>query len=77
MPGYPPSGDASSGEWRIAVPGWALRVAVGDLADYLLQGRRVAPQALREHGFAFRHPELDEALRSLDDRGAETRPSSR
>jgi hypothetical protein len=48
----------------LPVPAFALRLAVGELSEALLNGRRVVPKRLRELGFTWRHPELDEALRS-------------
>jgi uncharacterized protein (TIGR01777 family) len=45
------------------VPGFALRAAVGsELAEYILEGRRVVPTELEKHGFAFAHPTLADAL---------------
>jgi len=44
------------------VPGFALRAAVGELADYLLAGRKVVPRALGAIDFRFQHPQLDEAV---------------
>jgi uncharacterized protein len=46
----------------LPVPGFALRLAVGELAETLLNGRRVVPAKLRELGFAWKHPELREAI---------------
>jgi uncharacterized protein len=46
----------------LPVPGLALRAAVGELADYLLAGRKVVPRALEAIDFRFRHPHLDEAV---------------
>ncbi len=46
------------------VPAFALRAAVGELADYLLEGRRAVPAALERLGFPFRHPTLATALRA-------------
>ncbi|MEO8842825.1 MAG: TIGR01777 family oxidoreductase [Kofleriaceae bacterium] len=46
----------------LPVPGFALRLAVGELAETLLNGRRVVPARLRELGFAWSHPELRAAL---------------
>ncbi len=48
----------------LPVPGFALRAAVGELADYLLEGRRAVPAALEQLGFHFSHPDLAEAVRS-------------
>jgi hypothetical protein len=44
------------------VPGLAVKAAAGELAEYLLEGRRVVPARLRALGFAWKHPALDEAL---------------
>ena len=46
----------------LPVPGFALRAALGELADYALHGRRVVPMRLREIGFSWTYPSLDEAL---------------
>lgn len=46
-------------------PGWPMRLALGEQADLLLEGQRVAPQRLTSSGFVFRHPRLEGALRSL------------
>jgi hypothetical protein len=46
----------------LPVPGFALRAAVGEFADYLLHGRRVVPRRLRELGFTWTHATLDDAL---------------
>ncbi|MFT3695203.1 MAG: TIGR01777 family oxidoreductase [Kofleriaceae bacterium] len=48
----------------LPVPKLALKVAVGEMAETLLNGRNVVPAKLRELGFAFKHPELAEALRA-------------
>lgn len=47
----------------LPVPGFAVKLAAGELAEYLLKGRRIVPKRLRELGFVFRHPDLLEALR--------------
>jgi hypothetical protein len=46
----------------LPVPAFALRAAVGELAEYLLHGRKVVPAALRTLGFAFAHPTVESAL---------------
>lgn len=46
----------------LPVPGFALRAAVGELAEYLLAGRRVVPARLRELGFTWTLPDLAGAL---------------
>lgn len=48
------------------VPAFALRAALGDMADEaLLPGQRMVPQVLRDNGFEFRYPALREALASV------------
>ena len=34
------------------------------MAEIVTKGQRVVPQAALEHGYAFAHPDLDEALRA-------------
>ncbi|MBV6322873.1 TIGR01777 family oxidoreductase [Duganella violaceipulchra] len=46
-------------------PGWPMRLMLGEQADLLLEGQRVAPARLLESGYAFRYPQLEGALRSL------------
>ena len=46
----------------IPVPGFAIRLALGELADELLGSKRVLPERARAARFRFAHPELDEAL---------------
>jgi len=48
------------------VPAFALRLAVGEMADaLLLASARVVPRRLEETGYPFRFPELGGALRHL------------
>ncbi len=50
----------------LPVPGIALRMALGEMADeLLLHGQRVVPRALQEAGFEFRYNTLAEALPKL------------
>lgn len=50
----------------LPAPGFALRVALGEMADEaLLGGARVKPARLEAAGFAWRHPDLETALRAL------------
>ena len=47
-------------------PGFALRLALGEMADaLLLSGQRAVPKRLLDSGFDFRHRSLDAALESL------------
>ena len=48
----------------LPAPGFALRAVFGSLADeLLLSGQRVVPRLLLEHGFSFRFPDIEPALR--------------
>jgi uncharacterized protein (TIGR01777 family) len=49
----------------LPVPGFALRLALGEVADILLTGQRVLPRRALEAGFIFRFPELQEALNDI------------
>ena len=46
------------------VPGFAVKALYGEMAMIVTTGARVVPKRLEELGYDFRHPELDEALRS-------------
>jgi uncharacterized protein (TIGR01777 family) len=47
----------------LPVPAFAIKAAVGsELAEYVLEGRRVVPAKLRALGFTWRYPTLEEAL---------------
>ncbi len=46
-------------------PAFALRLALGEVADVLLTGQNVAPKRLQEAGFNFRNAQLEPALRSI------------
>ena len=46
------------------VPGFILRIGLGDMADMLLTGQRVMPAAAQKLGFEFRYPNLPEALQA-------------
>lgn len=48
------------------VPGFALKLAMGQMAEEaLLFSQRAVPRKLREAGFAFRFPEIEGALRAV------------
>jgi NAD dependent epimerase/dehydratase family enzyme len=46
-------------------PAWPMRLALGEQADLLLEGQRVAPKRLEREGLVFRYPGLAQALQSL------------
>ena len=49
----------------LRVPGWLLRLVLGEMATLLLEGQRVLPVRALAAGFDFRFPELEPALRDL------------
>lgn len=49
----------------LPVPAWAVRLALGELGNVVLEGARMVPERLTRHGFPFRYPELEPALRNL------------
>lgn len=48
----------------LPVPGVALHLLLGEMADLLLTGQRVIPRAALQRGYRFRFPELRHALES-------------
>jgi uncharacterized protein (TIGR01777 family) len=49
----------------IPVPGFALRLAFGEVSDVVLKGQRVMPKRLLELGFDFLFPSVEAALMDL------------
>jgi uncharacterized protein len=45
------------------IPALAVRLLYGDMAEIVTEGHRTQPTRALEHGYAFRHTDLDEALR--------------
>ena len=50
------------------VPGLAVKLLYGEMASIVTTGARVVPRRLLELGYAFEHPDLEEALRSATGR---------
>jgi hypothetical protein len=46
------------------VPALAIRALYGEMAEIVTKGQRVLPRRAQALGYAFAHPDLDEALRS-------------
>jgi uncharacterized protein (TIGR01777 family) len=46
------------------VPGFALRLVLGEMAEMLVTGQRAVPTAAEKSGYRFRYPNLPEALRA-------------
>lgn len=51
----------------LPAPSFALRVAMGELAEVVLASQRVIPEKALRVGYSFRHPDLGEALASIVD----------
>ncbi|MYN27516.1 TIGR01777 family oxidoreductase [Duganella levis] len=51
--------------YGMPTPGWPMRLGLGEQADLLLEGQRVAPVRLLDSGFVFTYPELRQALSNL------------
>jgi hypothetical protein len=49
----------------LAAPGFAIRLALGELSSVVLEGCRMMPGVLLENGFSFRFPELQPALEDI------------
>ena len=49
----------------LPVPGFALRLAFGELASFMTTGQRVTPKVALDGGYQFRYPRLDAALRAI------------
>ncbi|HXV19000.1 MAG TPA: TIGR01777 family oxidoreductase [Candidatus Omnitrophota bacterium] len=49
----------------LPVPGFALKLLLGEMSELLLTGQNVAPKALLSAGYTFKHPKLEPALVSL------------
>jgi uncharacterized protein (TIGR01777 family) len=54
----------------VPAPEFALRLALGEMADVVLGGQRVLPAKAQSLGFAFKYPALEEALRAIYARSA-------
>ncbi len=48
-----------------AVPGFALKLVVGEFANSLLTGQRVVSKVAQESGFKFKYPKIDGALEDI------------
>ncbi len=49
----------------LPVPSFALRLALGEMAEIVLEGAYIEPRKALETGYTFRHPTLDGALAAL------------
>ncbi len=51
------------------MPKFALKLALGEMSDFLFDSLRVIPEATQQCGFQFEHPKLDETLIGLMEGG--------
>lgn len=51
--------------WLPNVPGWALRIMLGEMSNMLLKGSRLSNEKLLDLGLKFRYPRIDTALNDL------------
>jgi uncharacterized protein len=49
----------------LPVPGFALKLLYGEMAQVVTTGQRVLPERLPRLGYDFRHPDLEPALRDV------------
>ena len=49
----------------LPVPGFAIRLLYGGMAKLVVEGQNARPRRATELGFQHKHPDLDEALRSV------------
>ncbi len=47
------------------IPKFALKLALGDVAEFVFKSERVIPEATERAGFGFQYPEIEAALRAL------------
>ena len=49
----------------IPAPGFMIKLVLGEFGSVILEGQRVVPRRLLDHGFVFQYPNIDKALQSL------------
>lgn len=52
----------------VPVPGFALKLALGEVSSLVLEGQRVVPEKLRARGFEFKYTTIDAAVADLLDK---------
>ncbi|MBC74750.1 MAG: TIGR01777 family protein [Halobacteriovoraceae bacterium] len=50
---------------HLNVPRFALRIAVGEMADYMLKGAKVVPSRLKQEDFHFLYPTIERAIKDV------------
>jgi len=49
----------------LPVPGFAMKLLLGEMADMITTGQRVIPKKARELGYQFKYPTSDRAIRQI------------
>ena len=49
----------------VPLPGFAMRLTLGEVSSVALEGQHVVPKNLQDMGFEFRFPDAESALRNL------------
>jgi uncharacterized protein (TIGR01777 family) len=62
--------------WLPNIPGFVLKIILGEMADAVLNGSMVSADKIRSAGFEFRYPTLEEALDSALHSDKHGRPQS-
>jgi hypothetical protein len=56
----------------LPVPGFMIKLVLGEFGSVILKGQRVLPRRLLESGFVFQYPQIEKALASILRPGGET-----
>jgi uncharacterized protein (TIGR01777 family) len=51
--------------WLPPVPSFFLKVILGEMADIVLKGSKVSSEKIRQAGYRYKFPDLNEALKNL------------
>jgi uncharacterized protein (TIGR01777 family) len=46
-------------------PGFMVKLVLGEFGSVILEGQRVIPRRLLDHGFVFQYPDIEKALQSI------------
>lgn len=49
----------------LPAPGFMVRLVLGEFGSVILEGQRVIPRRLLDHGFVFQYPDINKALQSI------------
>ncbi len=50
---------------RISVPSTIIKLRMGEVSELILRGKKIIPKKAIELGYTFKHPDLEEALKSI------------